>query len=649
MGQEGAADASADVRQAAAAGLVLASVIVANLAGVWSVDHLPTHDGPQHIFSLHAASRLADPEAGYDRFLRAGLPITNHGFAALYAPFDLWLPWRTATRVALSGMLLLWCAGGVALARALHPRRLWLGALLAGLGFQWSLYMGLFSYYVATALGLGVLAYGVAARHWGMRQRAVLGSLLFLQALLHVFPAIATGGLLLSLGLARATRSERPGELLRCAAMGLPAGLVALVLLAAAPGQSDLAQAGASAAYAPEWPGLWILAKCFAAGPAWRAWPPLLLGLTSAILGWRGWRSRDAQDRGLLTGGGALLAAAVVLPLDAPGWDFFSVRFLPLGAACLLLTLPLERIRAPGAAVSAAALAVLAIASALWALDYNRTLAARSAPALAGLEADLRRTGPRLALVMDPLLGRPLEDRAALVPYAAPLLNLGQLYATEQGGFPAYTFAISPVTHHVLVRDDAARAFPPVPDRNFPVLLAREGGAADTPLRRRLLTYAAAYGAAFEDVILWGHPSDAELLLARGFVADWREGGLLLAHFEGCPLALSLDSAGALDEDDLDGPIEVELGWLPLSEPARRFRAERDPAAGVGPGSRRIPLPGAPCGPVWIRARTAGGATCRGVDAEGRLLVPEVRATPELICTLEPGTGVAARAPRPGR
>ena len=239
---------------------------------------------------------------------------------------------------------------------------------------------------------------------------------------------------------------------------------------------------------------------------------------------------------------------------------------------------------------------------------------------------------------MDPLLGRPLEDRHARVPYAVPLLNLGQLYATEQGGFPAYTFAVSPVTHHVLVRDDAASAFPPAPDRNFPVMLAREGGAPDTPLRRRLLTYAAAYGPAFEDVILWGHPSDADELLARGFVADWREGGLLLAHFEGCPLALTLETTteGVLD-DAVDGPIEVELGWLPLSEPSRRFRAEREATAGAGPGSRRIPLPGAPCGPVWIRARTAGGGTCRGADGQGRLLVPDVRAAPELLCTLEPG------------
>jgi hypothetical protein len=648
MAQGGAANASADVRQAAAAGLVLALVVGANLAGVWSVDYLPTHDGPQHIFTLHAANRLGDPEAGYDRFLRAGMPITNHGFAALYAPFDLGLPWRTATRIALTGMLLLWCGGGIALARALHARRLWLGALVAGLGFQWSLYMGLFSYYVATALALGVLAYAVAARRWGTRQRVVLGSLLFLQALLHVFPAIVTGWLLLCLGLVRPGPGDRWGELVRCAAMGLPASLIAAALLAAAPAQGDLASAGASAAFAPEWPGLWILGRCFTAGPAWRAWPPLLLGVTSAILAWRGWRSRGAEDRGLLLGGGVLLAAAALLPLDAPGWDLFSVRFLPLGTACLLLTLPLERVRTPVAAVAgAAALAVLAIASALWALDYNRTLAARSAPALAGLSADLRRSGPRLALVMDPLLGRPLEDRDALVPYAVPLLNLGQLYATEQGGFPAYTFAISPVTHHVLVRDDMAREFPRYPDRGFPVLLAREGGAPGTSLRRKLLDYVAAHGAAFEDVILWGHPSDADRLLARGFVADWREGGLLLAHFEGCPLALTLESAagGPLD-DALEGPIEVELGWVGLVEPSRRFRGAIDAAVGTAAGSRRIPLPGAPCGAVWVRARTAAGGTCRGADAEGRIVVPEVRATPELTCTLEPGGGVAASAPR---
>lgn len=106
-------------------GAALAHGLVAllALASLWSVDYLPTHDGPQHIFGVHASQRLDDPATGYGRFLEPNLPITGHGFALVFAPFDYWLPWRTATRLALSCLVLAWCGGAFCLARAVQPQR----------------------------------------------------------------------------------------------------------------------------------------------------------------------------------------------------------------------------------------------------------------------------------------------------------------------------------------------------------------------------------------------------------------------------------------------------------------------------------------------------------------------------------------------
>jgi len=562
----------------------LAFLLVAagNVGSLWSVDYLPTHDGPQDFFTLHVANHLDDPDAGYGDFLRPGLPITHYGFAFLYAPLDRWLPWLSAYRIALTGVVLLWCAGAMALAGALHPRRVWLGIPLAALAFQWSLYMGFFSFHVATSLGLLILAYAVAKPAWHTRKRVLLAGLLLAQALAHIFPAILTGLLLVVLALARMEPRRWPGELARCAAMGLPAATIAVAILAAAGDQAALTvePGAAGAAWVAEWPGPRLMAKCFASGPPWRVWAPLLLALGVALHApVSGWASRRSEDRVLLMAGVALLLCAFALPLHLPGWEFFSPRFLPMALCCLVLVLPLERLEGSlryGAAV--AALVALALASTLWAAAYNRELGARSAPALAGLEAPLRRSGPRLPMVMDPLLGRPLEDADAWVPYAAPLLNLGQIYATEQGGMPAHTFAVSRPTHHVLLRDDPVRPFPAYPSRTYPLLLAREGAGEGTPLRRKLTTYVASHGVDFEDVILWGLPADAELLLERGYVADWRSEGLMLAHFEGCPVQLAIEARDAgVEEARAPDTLLVELG---LGELCRdRVGAGSDAAA----------------------------------------------------------------------
>ncbi len=597
------------------------------LVTIWSVDYLPTHDGPQHIFTVHAKQHLGDPSNGYARWLEVGHPITAHGFAPVFGPFDRWLPWRTAYRASLSVMLLGWILGAVAFARSLDSRRAWLGVALAAASFQWSLYMGLFSFYIATAFGLWVLAYVASRRRWSTRERVIAGGLLLAQALFHVFPALLTAAAASALVGSRTPPVRRPREALAMSLALLPTLAIAAAVALGSAQQTQLL-GRSSEAWTYQWPGLWTLGKAMTGGPAWRAWAPTLLAivLSAVALG----RFRDRLRPGdwmLLLAGGTGLVCAITLPLHLAGWDFFSVRFLPFALTCLLLAFPLEALTPRTRRGFAGGCVALAIASHLWALDYNRELDRRSAPALRGLETTVARSGPRLAVVMDPYLGRPLDDREAPMPFVVPLLNLGQLYATEQGGLPADTFAISPTTHQVLIRSDAP-PFPPYPDRSFAIALRKD---PSPELRRKLTAYVASYAAGFEDVILFGQAHDGERLLERGFEATYRADGLLLARFRGCPLAVEVDDVRHPSAAD----TRIELGWYPLLEVAQQHVLSADAAT-------RLDFDRAPCGPVWLRVtRTSASPTereaprtCRGADASGRLVLRDSRATPVVRCDL---------------
>jgi hypothetical protein len=621
---------------------VLAHGLLALLAvaSVWSVDYLPTHDGPQHIFSVHAAHRLDESTTGYGRFLAPNVPLTNHGFAMLFAPFDAWLPWRTATRIALSCMVLLWCAGTFLLVRAIEPRRAWIGVGLAALAFQWSLYMGLFSFYVATAFGLCVLAAALAPEPWSRARSGAVACLLFAQALMHVVPAAISGGALLALAAARAAHGDRLRALVRRALVGAPAACLAAVMIAA--GFEDLAREanGTAEDWLPARTPLWSLAGCFAGGPAWRAWFPPLLALSAPLLAWRFRRTRSGTDLGLLIAGATLLAIVVVAPLHLRSWDFFSVRFLPMALCCLALAWPVEHLPSRGLrGLASAALAIWAIAASGWAFAENRALASRAADALAGLDADLVRDGPRLPIVLDPFLGQPQRARQAAMPFAVPLANLGQLYATAQGGYAPHSFALNWQIHPVLLRDEARRTFPPTVDRTYAWDLVKPAFAHDRELREAITTYLAAIGTRYQDVILWGRPEDAERLIGLGYEPQFRRGGLLLARFRGCPLTLHFPAtapppAGAV----------VELGWLPVWHVTHRYAVDKLPPDASG--RRAMPLATPPCGGVWLRLVDAAGAgsfECEGADAEGRLHVASIRATPEVECRVRPRARRAAR------
>ena len=595
--------------------------------------YLPTHDGPQHIFASHAGNHLNAPGTGWALWLEPNLPPTSHGFGAVFEPLDAFLPWPIALRAALALIVLGWAGGAIALARAAHPERAWLGLALAAAGLQWSLWMGLFNFLAAAGFGLWVLALAVGVRRWTASLRAVLALLLFVQALLHVVPAAMTGWLVAAIALLRAERGTRGRELLRTAVLGAPALSIALVLASVGLdtlGDYNQSAGGSSDAVATPW---WTLGKCFTAGPAWRAWPLSVLAAAAVPIALVRRRVLSPDDRALALGGAVLLAAAALAPLHIRAWDFFSVRFLPLGVAALLVSLPLEALPAPWRRACAAALAGFAFAASGWAWVYDRDLAARAAPALAGLDAPVQRAGLRLPVVLDPYLGRPFDEAAALVPYAVPLLNLGQLYATAQGGVVPYAFVFNPHLHSVLMRQSMRELAPRAVDRRYAIDLARPGRSEDTALRRAVLAYVAGTATGYDDVILYGREADVEQLVELGFRPDFQQGGLALARFAGCPLEVRLEASAPLPASAV-----VEVGWLPAWHVTHRYALAK--ALPQPDGSRVLNLRQS-CGGVWLGFE-GGELRCQGADTAGRVSVPSTRAEPAVTCRVE-APAVAAR------
>lgn len=581
-------------------------------------DYLPTNDGPQHVFAMHASRHLDDASNGYARFLVIGTTFSQLGFDVVYGFWDGFLSWRPALRASLVSMALLWAWGVVALVAALGGRRrIWLGLFGFAAAVQWQLYMGFFSFYVATGFGWYVLALAFW-RAWTARWRVVIAAGLACQAFLHPVPALVTAAVLGVLVLWQRPRRALGREIGLVFLMVLPALLVVFAGLGfGVPSQQQywnlpLVQRASLAVTA------------FVSGPAWRSWP--LPALALLALGWavyrRAWREDERHGTCLVAGIGFALVA-VFGPFHIPGWQFFNMRFAPAATMLLLPLLPLERLSA-GLLRKASVLALIlfATASNLWALEYNLRLRRASDDLLSGLQQPIKRTGMRLPLIIEPRAGEPQDKAARTIPFATANWNAGALYAVEQGGVPAWAFAESARVRRIVWRwPEGSDRGVPMPERGFEFWLA-EPEVANVPGARkaavgRLLSYAPYY----EDVIFYGRPDEVEWLRERNFAIDYQRGGLALARFQACPVVLALAPG-------LHGHAAtfIQFGWAPSPEPTFSARLPAVPGASV---ERTYAVPESPCGDVWFRVVfdddgdervSRGDSTCTNADAQLRLM-----------------------------
>ena len=591
------------------------------------VRYLPTHDGPQHVYLAHLENHFSDPEATYSNYYLPTTALGAKGFSMLHAPLAELLPWRTALQVTLAVILLAWGWGALAFVNAVSRERRLMGLIGFAVAFQWSLYMGFFPFVLSTGIGLFTLAIAFGAKEWPWKRRLSIGGLLFLQAMCHVFAAEVVALTLVVLVACRHPPRSWPRELGLLACMGIPTALIA---------GHAAGLVGSSAAALPYsqpaslWPPLServsLLATAFTAGPWWRAWPPVVLAVVGLAFGARRAiaRKASAEERALLVTGSMLFVAALAFPLHTRQWEYMSVRFIPMGVMFGLTLVPIEALERRTAAV-VHGLVVLMTASAIaWAGWHNQRLEQACGPALAGLDADVKRTGPRLPIVLDPGCNASAREKAFVMPGTEPLLNVGALYAVQQGGEVPYAFVTIPQLHGFVLTRAGFQRFPEMPDRKkFWTDLVYADPVDDAALRESLLASLARSGSGYQDVVFYGPARDKQEIARRGYTTDYDRDGLWIGHYRGCALKVELHLGGAMS-----APLVVQYGWHPLSEPAESKVIPVD--AKTDDGVLVVEWKSAPCGPVWVRAGLdrdnsgrwkPGAGACEGAGPEGRLML----------------------------
>jgi len=356
-----------------------------------------------------------------------------------------------------------------------------------------------------------------------------------------------------------------------------------------------------------------LLLEGFVGGPAWRKGGVFILAVVgvgaSVVHRLRRGRFRFADEPGVLAAGLLCLVLALVVPLHLRAWSFFSPRFIAPAMVLLVLLVPLGERPALRRALIAAFVA-FAAASLVWTASYHQRLFSKCSSMLAGIDAPVKRHGPRLSLPID----SSRDCRKSGWPFVDPIGALASYYPIEQGGFMQDGYFASPEIHEVYEREGVE--FPPAPSTDGLAALANETLSASA--RPQLLTFLATAGTLYEDVVVAALPADRDAIFARGYRVDWSRDRVSIAHFEGCPLEVAIEGEHAL--------ARLETGFLPGSY----AMAMRE----IGSAESSVRVERGPCGAAWIRVRDALGRVCLGVDDKGRIRLDDAARSAPVRCTL---------------
>jgi len=159
---------------------------------------------------------------------------------------------------------------------------------------------------------------------WSAPRVALLALLMLGCAHAHVFAAVMVG---LAVFAIAARSDDRTRAVVAVVVAGLPALLLAVfVATRAAPVVGVWVNSDALERVS-------VVAWGFVGGPAWRAWPPVVVAVVGLAQGLRS----DQRERAVVVVAAGLVLLAWVLPRDAPGWQLVSPRPLLLGLTLLLL------------------------------------------------------------------------------------------------------------------------------------------------------------------------------------------------------------------------------------------------------------------------------------------------------------------------
>jgi hypothetical protein len=489
--------------------LVVASALVS--FALLRVSLVLGNDALAHLFNVWLGNHLEDVGTDYANKWERGHPVTTHGYHELFGLFEPLFGWRVAHALTIDVIVLVWIVGFSLLVCAVQGRLTAVALLGPATSLSWPLLMGLYPFVLACGLALIAIAFWV----WrGSNARlvdfAIVALLLLLTASAHPTAAIIGGTLIVAAHVPR----DR-GALVRTWTGLAIAGVPAIVLtLMARESAADVALAGGTL-FLPLTDRILDLGERFAGGPWWRGALPLALAVVGLVVATRSTRSSEESARSsdvrapsLALGAFAWLLLSLAMPWQWSGWQFASVRPLPLAIMVLAAGASLPRARA-GRLVSSVLISLVSFGSILWGARTLDRIDIDNRAVAAALDGFPRSSAHRITVVLRRPPSPPIDR-------SAPLLHVGQLASLVLGGSDHYGQDQSPPVHMMLrLPGFCGDAVPTMSD------MARAMDA-DPTSRPELVRAVLRTAHAHDEVVVLAHDEDRALIESAGFtiVAD---------------------------------------------------------------------------------------------------------------------------------
>lgn len=582
--------------------LVLGVVFTAWM--VWAVARvpfLPSNDGPQHAFVAYVRNHLDDPGSGWADLYAPNDPPSSNGYVQVVRLLEQHVGLDAAHQAFICGMLMAWSWVWFAFLRRMVGAGSFIPLVAFGAAFQWTLWIGLYPFFLASALTPAVLGLVVPRQgeRAGVRLAVHVGvaALLLLQAWLHSFAAILSGGLWVALRLAQGTTLR---ELLRIAATGLPSALYVLDFSRQSPMLAVAGQTYWDFAYHP----LQILLEFFLPGPVLHG--VLLLGLVVAAAVGR-------PNRAVFAVGVLLVAVGTLIPSAWSGWELVRPRLAAPGYLLVFAGFA----GAPWVLrqLAAVVVVVFVVMRISWAATFNLALSEELQPLVTAVEG-LRLDGKSWVYIQ---AQGPTYSPIFSVEAGSTAFHLGQQLAPEVHGAPYYSHTSDRAVHHILRRaPEEAHWLGPIP--HLPNFHAAWFDGA--PRQRELLLATNLPVLSFiDDIVLYGLPADRETLEELGFTVRTHR----LDEVAGTATFVASFDRACSWVVHVDGPPRdavLSLGFG-TSMTAREMLIVR--------GGETLVLDGLPCGPSWF---TTDVGCLEDRAPHGIIPVRPVDGAAELTCTL---------------
>jgi hypothetical protein len=305
------------------------------------------------------------------------------------------------------------------------------------------------------------------------------------------------------------------------------------------------------------------------------------------------------------------LVAYFAAPFHIATWAYFSPRFAFLGLAIAPLAIDPSQFENRSLTRAVTLMVVCFDAAAIvWAFHFERAMEPLVSEALSGVDAPIRRDGPRLPLI--------LAREPEMMTYVEPLAMIGHLYLFDQGGIDPYLWADRPLIDAILYKDSPRDLFGPHPGRFMRQSLLCAGKTADCPPIDVQYEWYTVWGRTFQDVILYsGDPRALETFLRRGYDVDFKRQRLAILHASTCRFIVRVSSKSG--SSSLPGMISIHAGRSGLDAPTNEGMI---PAGVViPPDGLAVVIEGKDCGPMWLEVQAPSSPSCVEANERGRILI----------------------------